>query len=151
MIESRPYEDSDLDFFRELIASSPAWQKEECLPEQALEYMFSYKMYNGEWQIWSCNNEAIGISFHISWSPSNEKPWLGTVLVKEDQRNKGYGKGMVSRISADLKKAGHKAVFAGCPADKLEWLKFLASCGFEQLKLERDAGGKEYMITVKPA
>lgn len=150
MLKSRPFEDSDYPFLAELICSSETWQKEECRPDEAEEYRTSYKMYNGNWLVWMKSNEMIGISFHLDWAPSNEKPWIGTVLIDHQHRKQGMGKEIIGQISAVLKQDGHKAIFAGCPASRLDWLQFLGICGFEQLKSEKDTHGKEYIISVKP-
>ncbi|MFY0759209.1 GNAT family N-acetyltransferase [Metabacillus dongyingensis] len=150
MLNYRLFEEKDYPFFTELISASEAWHEEECRPDQAEEYMTSYKMYNGTWLIWMKSAEKIGISFHLNWAPSNEKPWIGTILIHPEHRKQGLAKKMIEQISAQLKGDGHKAVFAGCPASRLDWLKFLGRCGFEQLKSEKDSEGKEYIITVKP-
>jgi GNAT superfamily N-acetyltransferase len=150
MIQNRLLTEADYSFFRELMMESHIWMQVECTPDQLEEYLLSYKMYNGYWLVWTLENEKVGISFHIEWSPANEKPWLGTILIHKKFRRRGLAKEVINQISDELKRGGNKALFAGCPLAQLEWLKFLGASGFEQLKIEKDSNGSDYMILVKP-
>lgn len=150
-ISSEKLESDDLEFLRLLIIASEEWQNEECDVEDLQSYLFSYSMYNGEWRIWSIDHKKVGASYVLDWSPSNEKPWVGTILVHPSYRMKGIGKRILTEIGKELRHKGHKALFAGCPIRQDLWLQFLGKCGFEQFKVEMDETTKrEFMITVKP-
>ncbi|WP_326848366.1 plasmid recombination protein [Bacillus velezensis] len=88
-------------------------------------------------------------SFHLEWAPSNGKPWLGTVAVAPEAKEKGIGRAVIEEIAGRLR-GEHKAMFSAVPLDRQEWILFLSQCGFEQLKLEKDDREKTYMIMVKP-
>lgn len=147
----RELDEKDFIFLKEIITESPEWQKEECCVNGLESYLLSYMMYNGEWRIWYSGKKRVGVSFMLEWSPANEKPWIGTVLVHPMSRRNGIGKNIMKTIGHELSKRGHKALFAACPIKQDSWLQFLGKCGFEQFKIERDdSSSKEYMITVKP-
>jgi GNAT superfamily N-acetyltransferase len=149
-LKSRLLDNSDHSFFMDLIESSLEWQEEECKSEDLTEYLSSYKMYNGEWRVWTDNNHLLGVSYVLEWSPSNEKPWVGTIIVHENYRGKGYGRAILNEIGKVLSEKGHKALFAGCPIQRDSWLLFLGKCGFEQFKVEEDdTTYKKIMISVK--
>jgi GNAT superfamily N-acetyltransferase len=148
---SRELNVNDNNFFKEIIAESPDWQKEECSIDNLQHYLLSYNMYKGEWRIWSCENIDVGISYILEWSPANEKPWLGTILIHPSVQRRGLGKEILDKIGSELYQRGHKAFFAACPIVQDSWLQFLGKCGFQQFKVEKDENTlKEYMITVKP-
>ncbi|PGT78123.1 MULTISPECIES: GNAT family N-acetyltransferase [Bacillaceae] len=150
-LTSRILETSDYPFFMDLVRTSLEWQEEECKVEDITEYLSSYKMYNGDWRVWLDENHLIGISYVLEWSPANEKPWIGTIIVHENFRGKGYGKAILNEIGMVLSDNGHKAIFAGCPIQRDSWLLFLGKCGFEQFKVEEDdTTHKKFMISVKP-
>ncbi|WP_226665917.1 GNAT family N-acetyltransferase [Metabacillus litoralis] len=141
----------DHEFFKYVIEDSHIWKIEEEYENDLERYLLSYQMYNGQWRLWSINNEPIGISFHLEWSPSNERPWIGTILVHPSHRLKGLGKEIIIEIGHDLKSKGHKACYVGCSIHQDGWLQFLAKCGFEQFKMEKDEmNSKKYMISVMP-
>ncbi|MFC0274675.1 GNAT family N-acetyltransferase [Metabacillus herbersteinensis] len=150
MLSSRELTQADFPFFEDLITYSPSWQEEECHLETIDAYMLKYKMLNGRWLVWSCNSKQIGISFTVAWSPANEKPWIGTILIHPNERMKGFASTIIDHICEGFRQSGEKAVFAGCPINQNEWIKFLANCQFEQFKVERDDLGKEYSILVRP-
>jgi GNAT superfamily N-acetyltransferase len=150
-LTSRELHEDDFYFLKEIITASSEWQKEECHVNELKSYLLSYKMYNGEWRIWSIDNKHVGISYVLEWSPANEKPWVGTILVHPMAQRKGIGKNIVNTIGFELSLRGHKALFAACPTKQDSWLQFLGKCGFEQFKIEQDVStSKDYMITVKP-
>ncbi len=150
-LRARELHSSDLPFFRELIEVSPEWQQEECTTDELESYLLTYKMYNGTWTIWKDGDTYIGVSFMIEWSPSNEKPWLGTILIHPSNHLQGYGKRIINQYKEDLALKGHKVLFAGCPIYRTSWIRFLGNCGFEQFKIEKDElNQKEYMISVLP-
>ena len=92
---------------------------------------------------------GLAVSFHLEWAPSNGKPWLGTVAVAPEAKEKGIGRAVIEEIAGRLR-GEHKAMFSAVPLDRQEWILFLSQCGFEQLKLEKDDREKTYMIMVKP-
>lgn len=150
-LSARELHVNDYRFLKEIIEVSPAWQKEECLVEDLQTYLLSYKMYNGQWRIWTSENKLVGVSYVLEWSPANEKPWVGTVLIHPAFQCKGYGRKILTMIGDELHQRGHKALFAACPINQDSWLQFLGKCGFQQFKVEKDdTTTKEYMITVKP-
>lgn len=148
---SRPFKKEDLPFFTGLAEASPEWKKEECQTDNIESYMLSYSMYGGEWEVWLIDSEEVAVSYVLEWSPSNGKPWLGTLIVHPDYRNRGIGTKIINLMVEKLNSKGNSAIFAGCPINQDSWLQFLGKCGFEQFKVEKDDRNlKEYMITVKP-
>jgi GNAT superfamily N-acetyltransferase len=150
-LSSRTLEKDDYEFFKEIIRASTEWQNEECVEEDLQSYLLTYKMFSGEWRIWNSGDKPVGVSYVMEWSPANEKPWIGTILVHPHSRMKGLGKSIVTEIGSELSQKGHKALFVGCPIQQNTWLQFLGKCGFEQFKVEFDEyTSKEFMIAVKP-
>lgn len=150
-LSSRSLEIDDYEFFKEIIRASTEWQNEECVEEDLQSYLLSYKMFNGEWRIWNSGDKLVGVSYVLEWSPANEKPWIGTILVHPHSRMNGFGKSIVTEIGSELSRKGHKALFVGCPIQQDTWLQFLGKCGFEQFKVEfNEFTSKEFMIAVKP-
>lgn len=148
---SRELQVDDYEFFKEIILESKIWQKEECHVDELHSYLMSYRMFNGEWRIWMINDKQIGVSYVLEWSPANEKPWVGTILIHPNSREKGMARGILNEIGIELSRKGHKALFAGCPIIQDSWLQFLGKCGFEQFKVEKeDTTSREFMIMVKP-
>lgn len=145
----RPFSSSDLPFFEELISESEKWRKNELKEIQLSEYLNKYKDLTGEWRIWECEGELKAISFHLDSAISNQKPWLGTVLVKAHERHKGIASALINRIAIELREKGDRAMFSGIPLDEYEWANFLNDCGFEQFKTEKNKG-ETYLIMVRP-
>lgn len=150
MLRSRELTQADFPFLKNLIKNSPFWEKEECYSETIDAFMLKYKMLNGRWLFWSLSSIQIGISYTVEWSPSNEKPWIGTILIRRDYRMKGFASTIINQICEEFRQKGEKAVFAGCPINQNQWIKFLANCQFEQFKVERNELGKEYSVLVRP-
>lgn len=150
MLSFKPYEKDDQPFFEKLIQDSIAWQEEECSASNLASYMQKYEMMNGQWTVWSENEKSLGIAFTVDWAPSNEKPWIGTILVDGQARRKGYGKQIADEIAEWYKKEGHDVLFTAVPLQRIEWMQFLAVCGFEQLKVEENERNQPYMIMAKP-
>ncbi|MCM3665790.1 GNAT family N-acetyltransferase [Mesobacillus subterraneus] len=146
---SRSLESSDLSFFQELVSDSRKWRTIELKSAELSDYMRQYEEYAGEWRMWEKENRPVAISFHVESAPSNQKPWLGTLLVKASERRKGIGISVINILSAEIKVKGHKAMFAGMPIDEYEWSNFLNDCGFEQFKSE-EYKGETYLIMVRP-
>ncbi|MGD6818397.1 N-acetyltransferase family protein [Metabacillus sp. 84] len=149
MLQYRAFHEEDLHFFKQCAQNSPDWIKEESDPDELSDYMKRHEMYQGEWRIWEKNGIPLAISFLAEWVPSNEKAWLGTILVHPDFRGRGTGKEILSLIGKELRLQGHKVLFAGVPEARLEWIRFLSAGGFEQYKLEK-IGDKEYMVLIFP-
>lgn len=149
MLRNRSFEQDDLCLLEKLAKAHPEWKEEEFGGKDAESYIISYSMYNGSWLVWETAGHPVAVSYHLEWAPSNGKPWLGTVLVDPDEENKGYARMIIEQISKSLRDK-HKAMFAGVPIDRSEWILFLSQCGFEQLKTEKDERGKSFMILVKP-
>ncbi|KKI93787.1 hypothetical protein WQ54_01670 [Bacillus sp. SA1-12] len=150
-LSSGTLEKEDYFFLKEIIAASPEWQNEECHAEELDSYLNAYKMYNGEWKIWKLGEVQVGVTYSLEWSPTNEKPWIGTILIHQASRSQGLGRRILAEIGLELKQKGQKVVFAACPIKQDSWLQFLGKCGFEQFKVEKDEStSKEYMITLKP-
>lgn len=140
----------DYPFLEEIAQASPEWKREEKFEGNIEEYLLVYKMYHGKWYVWYDKSMPVGISYFLEWSPSNEKPWLGTVLIEPGLRGDGYGRQIIDNICNELSKENHKAIFAACPIERDDWLLFLAKCNFEQFKVEKSDTEKEYMILVRP-
>ncbi|EWG11793.1 GNAT family N-acetyltransferase [Cytobacillus firmus] len=138
-ISSSKFTDEDLPFFLEVIKDSADWEEEEKSGNNLSNYMARYQELNGEWRIWRLNEERIAVTFHADFSPSNRKPWLGTILVKKEMRRKGIGTKVIELLTAELKKKGEKSFFAGVPENRNYWIYFLSDAGFEQFKTETSA------------
>ncbi|QHZ46658.1 GNAT family N-acetyltransferase [Bacillus sp. NSP9.1] len=149
-MHSRPFSPADAAFFEEVIEESPEWAEEELNGQSVEQYMRSYQMYSGHWLIWEEGSRPEAVSFHLDWAPSNGKPWLGTLLVHPDFRQKGRAKEVIEAIGEHLYEKGHKALFAAVPYERDGWLNMLARTGFEQLKAEQDEKGEQYLIMVLP-
>ncbi|MFC3884257.1 GNAT family N-acetyltransferase [Bacillus songklensis] len=150
LLSSKKYEEKDQPFFLKLIEESPLWQQEEGFPSELLEYRRKYEMMNGQWEVWYEGPCRIGLTFTVDWAPSNEKAWLGTILVDGQARKRGYGKAIVHDIARRYEKEGHDVLFTAVPLQRLEWMQFFAACEFEQLKVEEDEQKKPYMIMTRP-
>ncbi|RBP95080.1 acetyltransferase (GNAT) family protein [Cytobacillus firmus] len=144
------FKDEDFPFFLEVIRDSAAWEEEEKSGHNLMDYMARYQELNGEWRIWRHDGERIAVTFHVNSSPSNRKPWLGTILVKNSIRRKGIGTKIIGQLAAELKKKGEKSFFAGVPENRQSWIYFLADAGFEQFKMEASPDGKDFLIMVCP-
>ncbi|WP_251027554.1 GNAT family N-acetyltransferase [Bacillus sp. ISL-41] len=113
------------------------------------EYMEQYERYSGEWRVWEKEGSPVAMSFHLESAPSNQKPWLGTILVKAEERRQGIVSAIMNQLSDEFKVNGQKAVFAAVPIDEYEWSNFLTDCGFEQFKTEENKG-ETFLIMVRP-
>jgi GNAT superfamily N-acetyltransferase len=142
--------DEDFPFFLEVIKDSADWEKEEKFENNLKHYMAGYQELDGEWRIWRQNGERIAVTYHLDLSPSNRKPWLGTILVKKEMRRKGTGTEIIKLLADELKKKGKKSFFAGVPDHRDIWINFLADAGFEQFKMETSDNGQAFLIMVLP-
>lgn len=152
-MNSRPLVETDLPFFREIITFSESWLEEEGLSgtendHNLITYLHSYDEVGGTWLIWTDNEEKIGATYHVYAAPSNDKPWLGTIIVAPEKRNQGYAKKILNELSSSLSNH-HKILFASSPSNHDDWIRFLNHQGFEQLGIEKDDSGKEYLKLIK--
>jgi N-acetylglutamate synthase-like GNAT family acetyltransferase len=145
----RPYQNSDFPFFEDVISDSGKWRGKELKNEDLSHYIEHYDDLTGEWRIWEIGASSVAISYHIETASSNNKPWLGTILVKASERRKGIANSMITYLASELKGKGYRAIFAGVPIEEYEWSNFLSDCGFEQFKSE-DNKGETFLIMVRP-
>jgi GNAT superfamily N-acetyltransferase len=149
ILTSRRLIGSDLEFFQDIISVSAKWRKNELKGFSLEEYVDQYDGLSGEWRIWNESENPVAISFHVESAPSNGKPWLGTILVKAEERRRGIAAAIMNQLSDEFKASGHKALFAAVPIDEYEWSNFLTDCGFEQFKTEEEEG-ETFLIMVRP-
>ncbi|AZB42783.1 GNAT family N-acetyltransferase [Bacillus sp. FJAT-42376] len=149
MLISRNFKENDFSLLFEWVKQSPAWMEEETNPEGLREYMKKYEMYQGNWRVWEQSDKPAAYTYTADWAPSNEKPWLGTILVNPSIRRTGIGKKVIGLIRNEMKEKNHKVLFAGVPAGRLDWIHFLSASGFEQFKME-ESMGKSYTILILP-
>jgi GNAT superfamily N-acetyltransferase len=103
----------------------------------------------GVWLVWYKGSSRIGISYHIVQAASNNRPWIGTILINPAYRSNGLGKEIISFITNGLYQKGHKVVDAAVPIHQNKWIEFLSSCQFEQYKIEEEKN-QAYLLFVKP-
>ncbi|MGG1571530.1 GNAT family N-acetyltransferase [Fictibacillus sp. NRS-1165] len=152
-MENRKFKDEDLSFFIEMARHSPVWMKEEGLKgneidEQWKDYLHRYDETGGEWLIWSDEEQKIGAAYLVYTAPSNQKPWLGSIVIHPVKRKQGYARKIIEEISSIVKKQS-PVLFSACPSGNEAWLRFLNQLGFEQAGLESDEKGKEYIKFIK--
>ncbi|WP_144474739.1 GNAT family N-acetyltransferase [Cytobacillus oceanisediminis] len=145
----RPFLSSDSGFLQELAESSRKWMENELKDLDLPGYLKQYERLSGEWRVWEKGGIPVSVTYHLEYAPSNQKPWLGTILVKADERRRGIASSIMDRLSAKFKASGHKALFAAVPIDEYEWSNFLTDCGFEQFKTEENEG-ETFLIMVRP-
>lgn len=148
-ITYRTDENVDLMFFQELVSSSSKWRKNELKGLSLEEYLKEYEGFPGEWRIWEKAGSPVAMSYHLESAPSNQKPWLGTILVKMEERRRGIATEIMSHLTEEFKMNGSRALFAAVPIDEYEWSNFLSDCGFEQFKTEVNQG-ETFLIMVRP-
>lgn len=146
-IEMAPHH---LDFFTILIEDSPLWKENELKEFSLEEYMHGYSSLDGNWYIWLDNGIPIGITFIVNNAPSNNKMWLGTILIAKEHRNKGFARRIIKELANIALSKGVEAIFCGIPIEINEWSIFLGNCGFEQFKIEKDETGQNYLVFVYP-
>ncbi|WP_353049936.1 GNAT family N-acetyltransferase [Bacillus sp. ISL-35] len=145
----RPFLSADSGFFLEIAESSRKWLKNELQGQDLAGYLKQYEDLSGEWRVWEKGGVPVSITYHLEYAPSNQKPWLGTILVKADVRRKGIASSILEGLSLELKANGHRALFAAVLIDEYEWSNFLTDCGFEQFKTEENEG-ETFLIMVRP-
>ncbi|WLR53634.1 GNAT family N-acetyltransferase [Mesobacillus subterraneus] len=145
----RRFESSDLPFFQDVISASDEWRKNELKGLSIEEYIEQYDDMSGEWRVWEKEGDPVAVSFHVESAHSNQKPWLGTILIMAEERRRGFASQIISHLGGEFKVYGQKALFAAVPIDEYEWSNFLSDCGFEQYKTEENKG-ETYLIMVRP-
>lgn len=141
---------ADAPFILQLIKESPQWKTNELKDLKLEEYFEMYTPVKGEWRVWDLNQKPVAVTFHVVKAQSNDKPWIGTIIVKENNRLQGVGKSVIHFLLSELKQMGSNVVFAGVPYSQLEWIDFLSRCNFEQFKVEKDELGVSYIIMINP-
>ncbi|MGV2942164.1 GNAT family N-acetyltransferase [Mesobacillus sp. LC4] len=145
----RRFDNRELAFFRELVSSSPKWRKNELGSLSLEKYLEEYEAFSGQWRIWEKAGTPVAMSYHLKSAPSNQKPWLGTILVKAEERRRRIASEIMNQLAEESMMNGNRAIFAAVPIDEYEWANFLTDCGFEQFKTEENKG-ETFLIMVRP-
>lgn len=124
------------------------WVSIEMEHLSAKEYMDNYR--NGEWRVWHQDEREVAITYHLEYAPSNNKPWIGTIIIDPNERRQGLGISVMQHLKEELRDKGHKAIFAGVPVEAEMWIQFLSDCYFEQFKVEKDEQNQMFLIMVSP-
>lgn len=143
-------EPQHVEFFTRIIEDSPLWEENELKNLSLDEYINSYASMQGYWQVWIDSGIPIGITFTVDKAPSNNKMWLGTILIAKSHRNKGFARKIIKKLATQALSKGEEALFCGIPIEINEWTIFLGKCGFEQFKIEKDGNGQNYLVLVFP-
>ena len=146
--QSRIIEDHEAIFIKRFTEQDSYWLSVEMQQMSENEYRNMY--VEGEWRIWQLEERDIAVTYHVEKALSNQKPWIGTVIVHPNDRRQGVGMAVVQHLKQELKQKGHKAIFAGVPVEASVWIQFLSDCYFEQFKVEKDEQGQMYLIMVSP-
>ncbi|MGP4083013.1 GNAT family N-acetyltransferase [Pseudalkalibacillus sp. R45] len=155
MIERKMTED-DSEVILEWFKQSPEWLAEEGLLKEEMDlqrikvWMSLYDKYDGIWLMWEENHTLKGISFHILNAPSNNKTWIGMIMVNPIYKRRGYGSSILHHLCKRLEQKHHKIVYTASPFERVGWLRFLATCGFEQIGTETTSTDKRYITLAKP-
>lgn len=150
MIEkwTRPSNESLAEFLFEWTSNDESWLIEEFghIPpiEEMLSYLQTYEGMGCIFRLWLKDDNPVAFTAVLPKAPSNQKSWLGTIVVNPVFRERGIGKSVIDEIMAD--KAN--VVFAGVPYEQNEWSLFLGKCGFEQYGIEGEK--KQYLVLVHP-
>lgn len=147
-IRYRKMRESDAALINHFTQFDALWRSLEINQLTSKEYMQKYN--EGEWRIWQQDDVDVAITYHLSYAPSNNKPWIGTVIIQPNKRRQGLGTRVVQKLKEELREKGHKAIFAGVPADADIWIQFLSDCYFEQFKVEKDEENHNFLIMVSP-
>ena len=78
-------------------------------------WMSLYESLEGDWLVWYDDMKLVGFSFHVQKAPSNNRPWIGMVLVDPEKRDCGYGIRIVNGLSNTLLKQGASIVYSAVP------------------------------------
>lgn len=148
-LTSRAMITEDLPFFEQLVSESQTWEELELTGLTLAEYISHTQHPPGRWRIWEAEGKQVAITFDVKSAPSNQKPWLGTILVAKEARRTGLARRIIDAISTELLLLNEKVLFTGFPAEQDAWRNFLSYSGFEQFKLE-SSEGREYLIMIRP-
>jgi GNAT superfamily N-acetyltransferase len=144
----RMLHDNDAILIKRFTEHDSYWTSVEMKQMSENEYMKKYD--EGEWRVWQLEERDVAITYHLEVAPSNQKPWIGTIIVNPNHRRQGIGVGIIQQLKKELQKKGHKAIFAGVPVEAPVWIQFLSDCYFEQFKVEKDEQNQMYIIMVSP-
>lgn len=114
------------------------------IAEDILSYIQTYEGMGCEFRLWFNDENPVAITAVLDRAPSNQKLWIGTVVVAPVERNKGVGLSVIHAILNEQK----EVVFAGIPFERNDWSLFLGKCGFEQYTVEGEE--KKYLVFVHP-
>lgn len=110
--------------------------------EDMLSYFQTYEGIGCEFRLWYKNDAPVAITAVLERAPSNQKTWLGMIVVDPSQRSAGIGRTVIHSILSETR----EVLFAGIPYDRNGWSVFLGKCGFEQYNVEGEE--KKYLIFV---
>jgi len=147
-LQYRKMVESDVSLIKAFTTFDSLWKSIEMDALTAKEYINKYVL--GEWRVWQQNNKDVAITYHLDHAPSNNKPWLGTVIINPNERRQGLGTQVVKHLKKELREKGHKAIFAGVPVEADIWIQFMSDCYFEQFKIEKDDQNQMFLIMVSP-
>lgn len=147
-LQYRKMIESDVSLIKAFTTFDSLWKSIEMDALTAKEYINKYVL--GEWRVWQQNNKDVAITYHLDHAPSNNKPWLGTVIINPNDRRQGLGTQVVKHLKKELREKGHKAIFAGVPVEADIWIQFMSDCYFEQFKIEKDDQNQMFLIMVSP-
>lgn len=136
------------DLLMEWTMEDKDWIEEEFgrmpIAEDIFTYIQAYEGMGCEFRLWFKDEAPVAITAVLDQAPSNQKSWLGTIVVDPVQRRKGVGHDVIQCIVGEKR----EVVFAGIPLQQNEWSLFLGKCGFEQYAIEGE--GKKYLTFVHP-
>ncbi|MGG1688309.1 GNAT family N-acetyltransferase [Pseudalkalibacillus sp. NRS-1564] len=112
--------------------------------EDMISYIQTYEGMGCEFNVWFYGDLPVAITAVLDDAPSNQKPWLGTIVVHPMKRKSGIGCSVIRTLLGEK----NDVVFLGIPYELNEWSLFLGKCGFEQYGIEEE--GKKYLILVHP-
>ncbi len=112
--------------------------------EDMVSYIQTYEGMGCEFNVWFYGDLPVAITAVLDDAPSNQKSWLGTIVVHPMKRRSGIGRSVILTLLSNK----NNVVFSGIPYDLNEWSLFLGKCGFEQYGIEEE--GKKYLILVHP-
>ncbi len=82
------------------------------------------------------DGQLIGAAV-VRWD-QQEASELLYIAVAEQQRGRGYGKGIVAAVQAELVGRGGNALLVGTANSSLENIAFYQKCGFRMFEVRRD-------------